>query len=173
VTETVTAAAPAKRKMTGDGSLGFFLYRQGFAIPFSVFLFCFFLLANPHASTPVGGALWMFIPFVVIFAGYLGLTQFLPVILAPIFESHFSTLKDIGVSVWPPFAFIVAAILAGTMGTVQIFGMNLDVDLTWIEIGIGIQVLIAFALDLVMGSVFTAMKNRLASEQGMGRMPGT
>jgi hypothetical protein len=172
MTDSVAALPQAKPKKMGDGTIGYFLYRQGFAVPFAIGLLIFFFFFNPHTGTFVGTALWNVIPFLLIFIGYLAITQFLPVIKAPIFESHFATLKDIGVSVWPPIAFGVACLLALTLGELDILWWTVDVDLTWIELGIGLQILVAFGLDILMGTVFTSLKNRLASEQGMGRMPG-
>lgn len=165
---TDSVSVPSGRKV-GGRLLGFWLWRQGAAVWIGILLFLFFILFNPHAQNAVEGALWMFIPMLFIFGFYLGITQMLPVITAPVFESHFAPLKDIAVSIWTPLAIVVAGILSAVRG-VELFGI--DVDMTKVEMGIAAQMLFAFGLDILFGSVFTTMKNRLATEAGMGRMPG-
>ena len=163
-------AVPDVSTKKGD-SLGFFLYRQGHAIPFSIAWGLFFLFANPHAHTAREGALWMFIPMVIIFLWYLAFTQILPVVTAPVFESHFATVKDIGVSIWLPIVTALMIVLSLTLGVVEVFGLRLDIEMTSIEWGIACMLFIAFFID-GMGAIFGLLKNRLASEEGMGRMPG-
>ncbi len=165
MTDTTVAPAPVKKGRTW----GYFTVRQGFAIPFSLALALFFLFWNPHAETAAEGALWMFIPSMIIFGWYLGITQIRPVITAPMFESHFAAAKDFGVSIWPPIVTSVMLLLSATMGTVEVLWIHLDIDMTKIELGIAAMVYVAFGLD-AMGSIFTLLKNRLTSEEGMGRM---
>ena len=155
---------PAKK---GD-TFGYFAVRQGHAVPFAAVLGLFFLFWNPHATTPVGGALWMLIPTVIIFGWYLWFTQVLPVVTAPIFESHFAVFKDLGASIWPPIVTVLMMILSWTMGTVEVAGFSLDIDMTKIEYGIALQVFIAFIID-ASGTLWGLVKNRLASEEGLGR----
>lgn len=162
------AAAPVKK---GGRTLSYFTHRQGHAIPFSILLALFFLFWNPHATTPTQMAFWAYVPMVLIFGWYLAITQVLPVVTAPMFESHFAAAKDFGSSIALPIAVGVMSLLSLTMGTVEVFGHPLDIDMTWIEIGIAAQAIIAFGID-AEGSIFTLIKNRMASEEGMGRIPG-
>ena len=171
-----TASAPPAAAQTGapvkkksGRTLGFFLYRQGAGVPFGIALGLFLLFVNPKAATVTEMAMWGLIPPIIIYGLYLGVTQILPVTTAQMFESHFEPIKDIAVSVWPPGAALFVMGLSAFVDDSVILGVATNVDITWIEWGIILHVMIAFSIDFG-AFVFAMIKNRLAQETGLGSM---